>query len=182
MGELLAVPGFEGDEALQTVGAGMDDDFLLGLIGRRYESVVAFGKTLRRKVVALRAAQLHGFAFCIGEAVGDRIEVQPTGDSQRRGQLRTGYEGIGVGIAVGAPTEVAVERGYNGIAAGVVVGVALPLPNTRAAGIGHHHGSDAPEVIEQTIAFGRSLYALGSRTDIELSLHIDVLGIGIAGH
>jgi hypothetical protein len=87
-----------------------------------------------------------------------------------------------LGVAVGTATEVAVERGDDGVLAVVVVGVAFPLSDAGAAGVGHDHGPDLLEVVEQAVALGRVPDLLGAGVDDELRLHLDVFLGSLTGN
>ena len=188
--EVVPVPRGEGREPLQAVGTLGDDHLHIAPVGRgRHEETLplqvghdALGRGMARgckptgwEVEALGLVEHHAAPLAVGERVGGGIEVQPAGNGQCRGELRTADEGVGVGIAVGPSAEVAVERCHDGILALVVIGVPLPLAYAGPAGIGHDDGPHALEVVEQSVALGRVAYLFRPGIDDELPLHPDAL-------
>ncbi len=90
------------------------------LIRRRNEQSLGL-KFIQRRLVATAAEALGGEHAALGslqayfgavgirQRVGHGVEVKPTGKRQRHHHLGRPDEGVGIGVAVGAASEITVE-------------------------------------------------------------------------
>lgn len=85
LGNVLAIPGAEGGEELQTVRLGVDDNGGLGAISRGVDVGVLTGvKATGGKLVTEGGLELEGLAVLANEGVLGGVEVQLAGKGLRR--------------------------------------------------------------------------------------------------
>ena len=181
--KIVSIPSGKRLQTLQTLRFGSNHHLHVSMVGGRCnEAIVGLSKALRWEVVALRSIKTHAVAIAVGQRVGDRIEVEPSGNGQSGGQFWTSDESKCIGVAISTTAEIAVERSDDGVLALRIVGVAVPLSDTRSASVSHDDCTNALEIVENSIAFGSCANLLATRVDDELSMNVDILLSSLTGN
>ena len=168
---VVAVPRRERVEQLQAVAGRRDADLDVAAVGRgRGERVLAGVVAAVGEHFADGGVERDLGAVGSGDRVGGRVEVEAAGERQRDHGVRRGDERQGVGRAVVALGEVAVERVDDRVRLAGDAGRTIPLTDARPAGVGQHGGADRLEVGEETVALDRGPDLLRARGDEQVGL------------
>jgi hypothetical protein len=128
VGGVLAVPGIEGRQELETVRGGRNGDrdrrAVSGgsLVGVLAGVVAAGGESLASGLL-----EHELLAVGIFQGVLERIKVQGTSDGHGNDQIGRGDEGVGGGVGVVAASEVTVVRRNDGVGSALGDIAAVPL-------------------------------------------------------
>ena len=153
--QVLSIPWSKRSELLESVAVRRNNYLYVGIFfAWGDESLILYGKALRREGESCRCIELHAIAFLIQQSIGSRIKVETARNGESHGELWTADEGKRIRVTISTAAEVSVERGNNGILARIIIGMTLPLSDARTAGIGHDEGSNLLEIIKDAITLG----------------------------
>lgn len=178
---VLAIPGLEGLENLETVGGGGDGDVHAGaVLGRGLVGVVTGVVATSGETITRGGLEEELVAILILELVGQGVEVQGTGDGESDDEVRGGDEGVSGRVAVVSPGEVTVVRRDDRVGLALLDVLTIPLTNARTASVGENHTTELLEGLELTIALNGSANLLRARGDSEGSLGLQAVVESIA--
>lgn len=110
VGGVLAVPGVEGGEDLETVRGGGDLNLDSGAVGRRgLVGVLAGVVATVGETSTSGGLELELLAVLVLEAVGQGVEVERAGDGHGDDKVGGGDEGVGGGVAIVTASEVTMN-------------------------------------------------------------------------
>ena len=166
--EVASVPRRPRREALEALACRVDGDLhALARGGRRNVVAIGMNEAARRHVRRLRRRlEAEGLPVRPGERLGPRVEREPTGDAERRHDLRARDEAHRGDAPVVAAGEVAVIGRHDGVRLAPVA--PSPLPDAGPAGTGEDHGACAHQRGELPIALDGGAHALGAGRHVQL--------------
>lgn len=182
VGGVLAIPSVEGLEDLETVRGGGNGNVDLGAVLRRSLVGVHSGiVSVCRKTVTGRGLELELIAVLVLERIGQRVEVEGTGDGHGDDEVRGGDESVGSGVGVVTRGEVTVVRRDDRVLLALLDIATVPLANAGTASICEHHTTELLEGLELTVTLNRSADLLGTGGDGEERLGLDAVVESVTG-
>lgn len=183
VGGVLAVPSVERLEDLETVRGRGNGNVDLGAVLRRslvgvHARVVAVGG----KTVTGRGLEHELVAILVLEGVGERVEVESTGDSHGHDKVGGGDEGVGSGVGIVTGSEVTVVRRDDRVLLALLDIATVPLSNARTASVGKNHTTELLEGLELTVTLNGSADLLGTGSDGEEGLGLDTVVESVTGN
>jgi len=181
---VLSIPCIERRQDLETVGAGgdvdLDRDTVFGgsLVGVTSGVVSTLGQI--RTVSGRSKEELLSILALKG--VGQRVEVQGTGNGEGSNQIGGGDKSVGSGVGVVAASEVAVVRRDDGIGLTFLDVLTVPLSNTGSASVGQDDTTELLEGGELTITLDSSTYLFGAGGDGEDGLGLNTVAQSVTGN
>lgn len=189
VGGILAVPGLERLEELQTVGSGRDSDVDgCTVLGRVLVGILTWVVAVGREAITGWLLELELLAIGIGELINERVEVEGSGNGHGNDKVGRGDERVGGRVSIVTASEVTVVRGDDGVGSSLLDILAVPLTNARSAGVGKDHAAKLLKGLELSIALNGSTNLLRSWGNGEEGLGLEAVGHGIlrdrgrAGH
>lgn len=186
---ILAIPLLETSKDLETVTGGSDSDVdALAVGGRSLVGVTAGVVALSRETLTGGGLEHELLAVLVLQLVGERVELEGTGNGHGDDQVGRGDESVGGGVGIVTTGEVTVVGGDDRVGLTLLDVLTIPLSNARTAGVGKDNTTVLLKGLELTIALNGSTDLLGTGGDGEegLGLQTVVKGVlsngGSAGH
>lgn len=180
---VLAVPGIERGEKLETIGSrgdiNGDGSTVLGggLVGVLAWVVASGGET-----VTGRGGKLEVLAVFTLEGIGERVEVEIASDCHGDDDIGGGNKGMSSRVAIVSAGEVTVVGRDDRVGSSLGNILAVPLTNAGATGVGENNATKLLEGLELTVTLDGSANLLGTRSDSEARLGLDTVVEGITGN
>ena len=200
---VLAVPGLEGREDLETVGGRGDLDADGGtVLGGGLVGVLASIVTLGRETIAGGGSEHELVAVLVLELVGHGVEAKGASNGHGDDEIGGSDEGVGGGVAlrkagqlatsgsmvgrgrcayVSATGEVAVVRSDDRVGNALLDVTAIPLANAGSAGVGKNGTTELLKGAELAITGSGGTDLLRAGGDEEGRLGLDAVVEGITG-
>ena len=186
---ILAIPGLESLEDLETVTGRGDSDVDSGAIRRRSLVGVTTGVVaLSRETLTGGGLKLELLAILVLQGIGERVELEGTGDSHGNNKVGGSDEGVGGGVGVVTASEVTVVGGDDRVGLALLNILTVPLSNARTASVGKDDTTVLLEGLQLTITLnsGANLLRTGGNGEERLGLQAMIKGIpgdrGGTGH
>lgn len=173
---ILSIPGSKSCQKLETVASGGDGNVDAStLLGRSLVCVTASIVALSRKAVTGRRLEEELIAVLVLKLVGERVELQGTGNGESNDEVGRGDEGVGGGVGIVTASEVTVVGGDNGVGLALLYIMTVPLTNARTTSICKDHTSELFEGLQLAIALSGGTDLLRARGDGEERLGLDAV-------
>ena len=171
--QVLSIPRLKRSQQLQALAVVLDDDLdTASVFGRGQVTSVLHIEALLRQLVARGLRQLDR-SVRPRQGVGHRVEGQVTRQGDGGHDLRRAHESVGIGVAVRALGEVAVEAVHDAVLLLLLGTAPGPLADAGTASVGEDISAHLVEGVEHTIALEGIADKLGSRGDGQLALALD---------
>lgn len=173
---ILAIPGLESGQELETVTLGRDSDVDgLTVRGRSLVGVTAGVVALGRETLTSGSFEHELLAVLVLEGVGKRVELEGTGNGHGNDKVRGGNEGVGGGVSIVTTGEVTVVGRDNGVGLALLHIFTVPLANARTASVGKDDTTELLEGLELTITLNGGANLFRTRSDSEERFGLDAV-------
>ena len=180
---ILSVPGLEWLENLKAVAGGGDGHVDLGpVLGGGLVGVTAGVVSLFGQSLSSWCLEHEFFAILALKGIGQRVEVEGTGEGHGDNEVRGGDESVGGGVGVVTASEVAVVRRDDGVSLALLDIATIPLSNARTAGVGENDATEFLKGLQLAITLNSSTNLLGARGDGEQGLSLETVVHGVLGN
>jgi len=179
---ILAVPCLEWLKNLKTIAGWRDGNTDL-VASRRWGLVGVLSwieVSARWKSISAWWCEEELVAILILELVGERVEVQVSGNGHRNDEIWRGDEGVGGWVGVIAASEVTVVRREDRVSLALLDVLTVPLTNAWTASICQNHTTELLEGGKLAITLDGGSNLLGTRGNGEEGLGLDAVVEGIA--
>lgn len=179
---ILAIPGLESLEDLETVTGRGDSDVDSGTVDRRgLVGVTAGVVALSGETLAGGRLELELLAILVLQGIGERVELEGTGNSHGNNKVGGGDEGVSGGVGVVTASEVTVVGGDDGVGLALLDILTVPLSNARTASVGKDDTTVLLEGLQLTVTLDSSANLLRTRGNGEERLGLQAVIEGIPG-
>ena len=177
---ILAVPSRESTENLETVTLRRNSNLQrLAVLGRSLVGVTAGVVALGGKTLTSRRLKEELLAILALQLVGERVELEGTGNGHGNNKVGGGDEGVGGRVGVITASEVTVVGGDDGVRLALLDVLTVPLSNARTAGVGKDDTTELFEGLQLAITLNGSTDLLRARGDSEHGLGLNTVVKGV---
>lgn len=181
IGGILAVPGVEGREDLETVRGRGDLDLDRGsILGRSLVGVTSGIVATLRKTSTGGRLELELRTIGSLKLVGHRVEAEVTSNGHSGDNIRRSDEGVGGRVGIVTSGEVTVVRRDDGVGLTLLDILTIPLTNAGSASVGKDDTSELLKSLELTVTLNGGANLLGTRSNSVDGLGLDTVVQGIA--
>ena len=183
VGGILAIPGLESGQELETVALGRDSDAdRLTVRGRSLVGVTAGVVALGRKTLTRGSLELELLAVLVLEGVGKGVELEGTSNGHCNDKVGGSNERVGGGVSVVTTGEVTVVGRDDGVGLALLHILTVPLANARTASVGKDDTTELLEGLELTVTLNGGADLLRTRGDSEERLRLDAVVKSVTGN
>lgn len=186
---VLAIPGLESSEELQTVTGGGDSDVDGAAVGgRSLVGVTARVVALGGETLSSRRLEQEFIAVLVLQLVSEGVELECTSNSHGDNKVGRSDEGVGSRVGIVTASEVTVVGGDDRVRLALLDVPAIPLTDARTAGVGEDDTAKLLKSLQLAITLnsGANLLGTGGNSEEGLSLQTVVQSVtsdrGGTGH
>ena len=180
---ILAIPGLEAGQDLQTVTLGGDGDADgLAVLGGSLVGVTAGVVALRGETVTAGGGEEELVAVLVLHLVGEGVELEATSNAHGDDQVGRSDEGVGGGVGVVTAREVTVVGRDDGVGLTLLHVLTVPLTDAGTAGVGEDDTAELLQGLQLTITLDGGADLLGTGGNGEQSARLDTVVQSITGN
>lgn len=176
VGGILAVPGLETAEDLQTLTLRRDSDGDGLTVGRRsLVGVTARVVALRRKTITSWGLEHEVVAVLVLQGVGERVEFEGTGNGHGKNKVGRSDESVGGGVGIVTTSEVTVVGRDDRVGLTLLHILTVPLSNARTTGVGKDDTTELLKSLKLAVTLNGGANLLRTRGNGEQRLGLDTV-------